>query len=176
MHTRVRRSQMQKEDVDRLRQKLEAQRHETVLFLLRMEQEAQSLNADSTQDSADQCVISVSKEALFERSSQRRTVLRLIESALNRIADGSFGRCVGCGDQIQDGRLQALPWTQFCLQCQEELEEKIGASLLARTSTPAAESRKRRRDNRSAQHSGIFGPKAEGGSGVSKTGRESYER
>lgn len=130
---------MEQSDIERLRQKLELQRHETEQFLRRLEQEAKSLDAAATQDSADQGVISLSKESLFERSSQRRTVLRLIEAALNRIADGSFGRCVGCGDQIQDRRLQALPWTQFCLQCQGALEEEIGSSLSTRTSIRATD-------------------------------------
>jgi DnaK suppressor protein len=128
---------MKQGEVEQLRQKLEFQRDETRQFLRRMDQEAQSLDAEATQDSADRCVISLSKESLFERSSQRRTVLRLIEAALTRIADGSFGICVGCGDEIQDQRLQALPWTQFCLRCQGELEEKIGASLSTKTPIPA---------------------------------------
>jgi len=134
---------MKQGDVERLRQKLEFQRHETRQFLRRLDQEVQSLDAEATQDSADRSVISLSKESLFERSSQRRTVLRLIEAALKRIADGSFGMCVGCGGEIQDQRLQALPWTQFCLRCQGELEEKIDTSLSTRTSiTTAATSRR----------------------------------
>jgi DnaK suppressor protein len=124
---------MEQGDVERLRQKLEFQRHETQQFLRHLDQETRSLNAEAAQDSADRCIIGVSKEALFERSSQRRTVLGLIEAALKRIADGSFGTCVGCGDEIQDQRLQALPWTQFCLRCQGQLDEKIGASLSTRT-------------------------------------------
>lgn len=128
---------MKQVDVERLRQKLEFQRHEAEQFLSRMQQESRSLDAEPTQDSGDCCVISVSKESLFERSSQRRTVLRLIEAALKRIADGSFGLCVGCGDEIQDQRLQALPWTQFCLRCQGELEEQIGTSVSTRSSIPA---------------------------------------
>jgi DnaK suppressor protein len=128
---------MEQGAVERLRQKLEFQRHETRQFLHDLDQEARSLDAEAAQDSADRCLISLSKEALFERSSQRRTVLGLIEAALKRIADGSFGKCVGCGNEIQDQRLQALPWTQFCLRCQGELEEKIGTSLSTKTSIPA---------------------------------------
>ena len=128
---------MKQGDVERLREKLEFQRHETGQFLRRLDLEVQSLDAESTKDSADRCVISVSKESLFERSSQRRAVLRLIEAALKRISDGSFGTCVGCGDEIQDQRLQALPWTQFCLRCQSQLEETIGTSLSTRTSIAA---------------------------------------
>jgi DnaK suppressor protein len=124
---------MEQKDIERLRQKLESQRHETRIFLRRVELEAQSLDADGTHDSADQSVISLSKESLFERNSERRAVLRLIEAALLRITEGSFGVCIGCGHAIQSRRLEALPWTQFCLRCQGELEEKIGSSLSART-------------------------------------------
>jgi DnaK suppressor protein len=134
---------MEQGDVERLRQKLEFQCHETRQFLRHLDQEARSLDAEAAQDSADRCVVSLSREALFERSSQRRTVLGLIEAALKRIADGSFGTCVGCGDEIQDQRLQALPWTQFCLRCQGELEEKIGASLSTRTPIPATATSRR---------------------------------
>lgn len=124
---------MERNEIARLREKLEFQRHEARQFLRRMEQEARSLDVSATQDSADRSVISVSKEFIFERSSERRTVLRLIEAALKRIADGSFGVCLGCGEDIQRPRLEALPWTQFCLRCQDELEQEIGASLSART-------------------------------------------
>ena len=134
---------MEQGEVERLRRKLEFQLHETRQFLRQMEHEAKSLDVEATQDSADRCVISVSKESLFERSSQRRTVLRLIEAALKRISDGSFGMCVGCGKEIQDQRLLALPWTQFCLRCQGELEEKIGANLSTRTPIPATATSRR---------------------------------
>lgn len=134
---------MKQRDVERLREKLEFQRHETRQFLRRLDLEVQSLDGESTKDSADRSVISVSKESLFERSSQRRTVLHLIEAALKRIADGSFGTCLACGDEIQDQRLQALPWTQFCLRCQGELEEQIGTSLSTRISIPTNAASKR---------------------------------
>jgi len=128
---------MEEKDIERLRQKLEFQRYETRQCLRSAEQEAQSLSTDSVQDSADRSVISVSKEFLFERSSQRRTVLRLIEAALKRISDGSFGVCIGCGNDIPSRRLEALPWTQFCLRCQGEIEQEIGSSLSARSLTTA---------------------------------------
>jgi len=134
---------MEQGDIERLRQKLEFQLHETRQFLRHMEREAKSLDVEATQDSADRCVISLSKESLYERISQRRTVVRLIEAALKRIGDGSFGICVGCSDKVQDQRLQALPWTQFCLRCQGLLEEKIGASLSTRTPIPATATSRR---------------------------------
>jgi DnaK suppressor protein len=105
--------------------------------LTQLGRETRSPDPDDTQDSADLSTAHTSKELLFERSSQRRTMLRLIDAALQRIADGSFGVCLSCGDDIPLRRLQALPWTQFCLRCQEEIEREVGSNLSARFEIPA---------------------------------------
>ena len=125
---------MMKREMEQLKEKLENLRQEAMRFLDRLRHESRSLETDGTQDSADQCVVNLSKESLFEQSSQKRTMLRLIEAALQRMTEGSFGTCVACSDEIQTRRLQAVPWTQFCLSCQEELEGEVGASVSARTS------------------------------------------
>jgi DnaK suppressor protein len=125
---------MMKREMEQLKEKLENLRQESMRFLERLRHESRSLETDGTQDSADQCVVNLSKESLFEQSSQKRTMLRLIEAALQRMTEGSFGTCVACSDEIQTRRLQAVPWTQFCLPCQEELEGEVGASVSARTS------------------------------------------
>jgi DnaK suppressor protein len=105
-----------------LREKLEVQRGELQLRLTSLEQETRALDLDIPQDSGDRSVINLSKETLFEQGSQRRGLLRRIEGAIDRIDDGSFGTCLGCGQEIAVRRLQALPWTQYCLQCQEIIE------------------------------------------------------
>lgn len=129
---------MEQIEMEQLRQKLELQRLEIMHFLSRLDEEARSLDVDAAQDSVDQCISNMSKESLFERSSQRKTLLRLVEAAIRRIDDGSFGICFGCGDDIPDRRLRALPWTQFCLRCQEAIEEEVGATLSARAPLPTA--------------------------------------
>ena len=72
---------MEQIDIKQLRQRLELQRQKIWEILSRMEHERRSLEVDSVQDSADRCVTSLSKESLFERSSQQRTLVRVIESA-----------------------------------------------------------------------------------------------
>jgi DnaK suppressor protein len=123
---------MDKSEIGQLKRKLELQRQEVVESLRQIEREARSLDVEAGQDAADQCIGSVSKESLFQQSSQRRTSLRLIEAALRRIGDGAFGECAGCGEEIPIRRLHALPWTQFCLRCQEAIEKEIGNSTAAR--------------------------------------------
>jgi DnaK suppressor protein len=129
---------MNRTDIEAIRQNLQLQRDEILKFLGRLEDETRSLDVDSGRDVADLCALCISKQSLFDRSSQQRLALRLIEGALGRIADGSFGVCVACGDEIPERRLDALPWTQCCLRCQEAVEDEVGSRLSSRASLTVA--------------------------------------
>jgi DnaK suppressor protein len=48
--------------------------------------------------------------------------LTLIEAALERVDQGSFGRCVECDGQISKARLNAIPYTPVCIKCAEQRE------------------------------------------------------
>lgn len=78
---------------------------------------------DGIQDLADKAASAYSKELNFSLSDGERNLLMLIEEAFNRMKDGSYGTCTNCGTQIGEKRLQAVPWTPFCIDCQE-LQEK----------------------------------------------------
>jgi DnaK suppressor protein len=52
----------------------------------------------------------------LERNSHR---LREVQAALARMAAGTFGICAGCEENINLKRLAAVPWTAFCIACQE---------------------------------------------------------
>src|ERR1017187_2059337 len=45
--------------------------------------------------------------------------LRQVDAALKRIEDGEFGTCLECEEPISPKRLAAVPWTTYCLRCQE---------------------------------------------------------
>ena len=49
----------------------------------------------------------------------RSRTLREVESALKRVAGGTYGECEGCGEEISANRLKAIPWARYCLTCQE---------------------------------------------------------
>ena len=48
--------------------------------------------------------------------------LAMIESALERIEDGVYGACVECEARIPKTRLNAIPYTPFCIKCASKLE------------------------------------------------------
>ena len=78
---------------------------------------------DGIQDLADKAASAYSKELNFSLSDGERNLLMLIDEAFNRVKDESYGVCTNCGATIGEKRLQAVPWTPFCIDCQE-LQEK----------------------------------------------------
>ena len=89
----------------------------------RTEDYGREADSDVSQDPADKASNSYTKELLFSQSTNERNTLRLIEEAINRIAEGSYGECTNCGEAISPKRLEAIPWTPHCIKCQE-LQEK----------------------------------------------------
>ncbi len=78
---------------------------------------------DGIQDLADKAASAYSKELNFSLSDGERQLLMLIDEAFVRAKSDTFGICTNCGNTIGEKRLQAVPWTPFCIDCQE-LQEK----------------------------------------------------
>ena len=49
-----------------------------------------------------------------------------VEAALRRVADGTYGECIDCGEAIPRARLEANPGAARCVPCQQRLEERAG--------------------------------------------------
>ena len=103
---------------ERLLQQQQTLEHSTVSAV----KQGRSTVVEEAQDSADQAVFSYQKELLFSRSTHDHGQLTLVKSALDRLKQGSFGECVQCGTRIGAKRLEALPWTPYCIDCQEKIE------------------------------------------------------
>src|SRR5688500_9967207 len=80
---------------------------------------------DGIQDLADKAASAYSKELNFSLSDAEREILVQIEDSLERIADNNFGVCTNCGNTIGEKRLHAIPWTPFCIDCQELHEQGL---------------------------------------------------
>ena len=82
-----------------------------------------ALPDDGIQDLADKAASAYSKELNFSLSDGERQLLMQIDEAFVRMKDGSYGTCTNCGTVIGEKRLTAVPWTPYCIDCQE-LQEK----------------------------------------------------
>ena len=64
------------------------------------------------------------REFNLSLASNDREVLQKIDAALGRIEKGTFGLCIKSGKKIPESRLKALPYAEYCLEVQEELDRK----------------------------------------------------
>lgn len=114
---------MDKKKIEYFRKKLETRQQELRRMVSRNQQDGRSADDEATQDIADRAASSYTKEFLFSQSNNDRQLLQLVDRALARIHEGSFGQCVSCGKDINPKRLEAVPWTSHCIACQEKAEQ-----------------------------------------------------
>lgn len=75
-------------------------------------------------DEADLAAMAESKERELWLANDTRQRLELIDKALGRIANGTYGKCTNCGKPIPEERLLAMPLTAYDVECQSKLEKK----------------------------------------------------
>ncbi len=101
-------------DTQTQKQRLLARRKEITGDLQEIEQQ---LDETPSQDWEDRSVERQGDEVLEALGKQELTELKRIDAALARIADGSYGDCVKCGEPISDARLELLPDAPLCKNC-----------------------------------------------------------
>jgi DnaK suppressor protein len=84
--------------------------------------EGRQTMAEDTLDVADQAVMSYQKELIFSQGTEGHSQLSQVRLALERLREGTFGECLHCGKAIGEKRLEALPSTPYCIECQEKIE------------------------------------------------------
>ena len=114
---------MDKKRLETFKKKLEARQQELRKAVARTEQDGRAADSDTAQDIADRAASSYNKEFLFHQSNNDRQLLAMVDGALGRIREGVFGQCISCGEEINAKRLEAVPWTRYCIECQEKLEQ-----------------------------------------------------
>lgn len=115
---------MKKQEIEVHRKKLESRRSELVRKLSEFRNESKAVETDVAQDLADKAESSYTKEFLLSLSDAEREQLFQIDAALKRIAKGDYGNCQTCQKEIGKKRLNALPWTPLCIECQEKSESE----------------------------------------------------
>ncbi len=114
---------MDKKRLEYYKKKLLNRRDELVKTITRTEEEGRQADDDPTVDLADKAANSYTKEFLFGQTSADRNMLHQIDEALKRIRSNDFGQCASCQEEMQQKRLEAVPWAKHCISCQEKMEQ-----------------------------------------------------
>lgn len=116
---------MEKRKLEHYKKRLLSKQEELERIVSRAEQDGRSADEETPQDLADKAANSYTKEFLFSQSNNERYTLQLVEEAIDRVGNGSFGECVACHEEVQQKRLEAVPWARHCISCQEKQEQGL---------------------------------------------------
>src|SRR5271169_3800514 len=81
-------------------------------------------NKDEGLDTYDLASEERDREINFILSDRERTKIRQIDEVLERMEEGAYGDCESCGLEIAEERLEAMPFTRLCRDCQQDQERE----------------------------------------------------
>ena len=116
---------MDKKRLEYYKKKLAIRREELMKTIARTQEEGRTADEDPTVDLADKAANSYTKEFLFGQTNADRSILNLIDEALKRIRAEEYGSCANCEEELQQKRLEAVPWAKHCITCQEKMEQGL---------------------------------------------------
>jgi DnaK suppressor protein len=114
-------------NTERFKQRLLDKERELVEEITRLEDEARDSGTAEVRDSIDDATSSQGTSEALQEDAIASQTLTQVRDALKRIDDGTYGKCVACGRQIEAARLEAVPWAAYCLEDQERQDKRAHA-------------------------------------------------
>ena len=121
-----RRNGMGKVNLDHFKELLLEKRQQILNGGLLNSTEDLHISTDDLADEADLAQSVINQQVTFNMRNRERAKLRLIEAALERIEDKTYGTCEDCDDPIGKKRLENQPWATLCITHAEERERELG--------------------------------------------------
>src|SRR5271154_568386 len=109
---------MTKSELNKFRNILEAKQAE----LEQLVRNRDGIAIEKSPDALDEVQHAAERELAIRNLDRESNLLRNVRGALRRIDDGSFGVCLHCEEDISPKRLSAVPWTPYCIKCQEQVD------------------------------------------------------
>jgi DnaK suppressor protein len=115
---------MTKSELNKYKNVLEDKQAELVQMLRNRD----GIVIEKSADALDEVQYATERELAIRSLDRDSNLLRNVRGALGRIKEGNFGVCPHCEEEISPKRLAAVPWTTFCIQCQEIADRSQGDS------------------------------------------------
>jgi DnaK suppressor protein len=104
------------------RQRLATEYEDLTKSMKRGRLAAHEITVENTEDEGDLAIISHARELSYNLQESDLARLRSIEEAMDAWDRGQYGECIRCDDDIDEKRLEVVPWATMCVRCQEEAE------------------------------------------------------
>ena len=109
-------------NTEAIRQQLNQRRQLLLARAEKTERDATHRDEPLSSDFAEQAVERENDEVLSAISIESRHEIAQIDHALKRLEQDVYGVCEQCGEDIDQRRLEAVPYTEFCIQCANQAE------------------------------------------------------
>ncbi|MBI5428669.1 MAG: TraR/DksA family transcriptional regulator [Nitrospinae bacterium] len=106
----------------KIKEKLMASRQELFRMIESSQEMERNVNDLTFSNEIDLASSLEGREMVFQLASRDRNELKMINDALFKMAKGTYGICESCSKPIGTKRLQIMPLTKFCIDCQESME------------------------------------------------------
>jgi len=113
---------MKKIELKKYRNLLEAKQAE----LAQLVRNRDGIAIEKSPDALDEVQHATERELAIRNLDRESNLLRNVRASLRRLEEGSFGVCLHCEEDISPKRLAAVPWTAFCIHCQEIADRSQG--------------------------------------------------
>jgi DnaK suppressor protein len=107
-----------KTEVTKYKEILEARQAELAEVLRNRD----AITIEKSPDALDEVQNAAERELAIRNLDRESNLLRNVRAALRRIEEGTFGVCTHCEEEISPKRVNAVPWTPFCIACQEQAD------------------------------------------------------
>src|SRR5438270_9246096 len=110
---------MTKSELKKFKEILEAKQSELELLVRNRD----GIAIEKSPDALDEVQHAAERELAIRNLDRESNLLRNVRAALRRIDEGNFGVCLHCEEDISPKRLAAVPWTPYCIACQEAADK-----------------------------------------------------
>ena len=105
------------------KQRLLEKERDLLAEIARIEEEARASGEVEVRDPIDDATASQSISEALQEGTIATHMLLEVRGALRRIEEGTYGKCLDCGRDIEPARLEAIPWAEYCLEDQEKRDQ-----------------------------------------------------
>jgi DnaK suppressor protein len=121
---------MDAKKIKNMRRRLSNEYETLIKSIRRNRTAAEEVRIENTEDEGDLASISHDRDLLYNLHKGGFARLRFVEEAIKAVDRGQYGECSHCGEDIEEKRLDAVPWVRLCIRCQEKTEAEHTSSSM----------------------------------------------
>jgi len=114
---------MDEEQLEQAKERLLKMRREVMKEVQSASAASREMGQDGVPDIGDMSANTYSRDVLLNLSETQRQKIRDIDAALDRLAQGQYGVCLRCEEEIDERRMEVRPFSRYCIECKTDVEK-----------------------------------------------------